>query len=77
MTINAEIKMHIWKNNFHKTTALSSLNEEKAQEIDMKINEHYINSKHKDYRKLKNLEKKLCPHNTKNCACWPASYVSL
>ena len=69
MTNLARKPMIIWTNRFHKTTTKSTLTEEEAESIDLKIHDGYINSKHKDARKLKRLYDKLCPHKFDDCSC--------
>lgn len=69
MAILAKKPMYKWVSRYHNTTAKSTLNFEEAEKIDQKIHYGYINSNHKDARKLKRLFNKLCPHKFKNCSC--------
>ena len=69
MTTLARKPMNIWINRFHNTTTKSTLTYTEAESIDLKIHDGYINSKHKDARKLKRLYDKLCPHKFDDCSC--------
>jgi len=68
--------MHEWENRFHKTRAKSTINEEKAHNIDYMYYAGYINSKDKDYRKLSRLRNALCPHKYRDCSCMTMSGVA-
>lgn len=61
--------MNIWKNQFHKTIAKSTLSQTDIENIYKRMQGGYINSKHKDARKLKRLYDKLCPHKLDDCSC--------
>ena len=61
--------MYEWENSFNKTRAKSTINEEKAQDIDMKYYQGYITSKDKDYKNLNRLRNALCPHKYRDCSC--------
>ena len=66
--------MKVWKNQLHKTTARSTLNKEKLEEIEQRLQAGYIASNDKDARKLKRLFEILCPHKLQGCSCRTMMY---
>lgn len=61
-------ELHTWINTFHKTSCKSTLSESDASEIEYALLDG-LSASHKDARKLRRLEKELCPHALNDCAC--------
>ena len=61
--------MNTWLNTFHNTKALSTLSKSDYEDIEYQHYSGYIKSNNKDYRKIRALDKKLCPHNYHECSC--------
>ena len=62
-------QIYTWANQFHNTTAKSTLNKQEVEDTEKGLRSGHINSKHKDARKLKRLFDKLCPHKFDDCSC--------
>lgn len=61
--------MNTWISRFHNTEVKSTLTQSDVDNVGHAYWAGYITSKDSRYRRLRRMEKALCPHNNHGCCC--------